>query len=325
MEEKSVTLSVHGNICRRNTLVLKFSAVKPAVWIAHRIAVKDEPISVIHGESHQVPSPPFAPWRLHLLFHALSGCVLALLHAFLQPLLVSIVDRIHQRSPCLGGDGICLALVIMFKVFRKGFVDLHSSSFPGPLSRSRRSNQRKKEGAAFPHPEKRPLGVFSTCWLGRTESCQLLHIHFKALLHRCLHRLIVLPMQQAVGCKRGIVILDDLVSIGEEIDMRQEQFCRVVIHPFSELRPHRGCEAVPHELIQLQYTCFDPFLQTGAFTQAARMLADIVLAVFARHIFGRVMKWAAVYPTASGFLTGLRHHQLLQRLQRRVSHEIVTA
>ena len=52
------------------------------------------------------------------------------------------------------------------------------------------------------------------------------------------------------------------------------------------------------------------------------MLADIVLAVFARHIFGRVMKWAAVYSTASGFLTGLRHHQLLQRLQRRVSHEI---
>ena len=35
------------------------------------------------------------------------------------------------------------------------------------------------------------------------------------------------------------------------------------------------------------------------------------------------MKWAAVYSTASGFLTGLRHHQLLQRLQRRVSHEIV--
>ena len=191
MEEKSVTLSVHGNICRRNTLILKFSAVKPAVWIAHRIAVKDEP---------------------------------------------------------------------------KGFIDCHSSSFPEPLSRNRRQNECKKEGAAFPRPEKRPLGVFSTCWLGRTESCQLLHIHFKALLHRCLHRLIVLPMQQAVGCKRGIVILDDLVSIGEEIDMRQEQFCRVVIHPFSELRSHRGCEALPHELIHFQNTRFDPFLQTGAFT-----------------------------------------------------------
>ena len=160
MEEKSVTLSVHGNICRRNTLILKFSAVKPAVWIAHRIAVKDEPISVIHGESHQVPSPPFAPWRLHLLFHALSGCVLTLLHAFLQPLLVSIVDRIHQRSPCLSGDGICLVLVVEFKILCKGFVDLHSSSFPGPLSRSRRSNQCKKEGAAFPHPENGPLVYF---------------------------------------------------------------------------------------------------------------------------------------------------------------------
>ena len=66
---------------------------------AHRLAVKDEPISVIHGESHQVPSPPSTPWRLHLLFHAMSGCVLALLHAFLQLLFVSVVDRIHQCSP----------------------------------------------------------------------------------------------------------------------------------------------------------------------------------------------------------------------------------
>lgn len=30
---KSVILSAHGNICRRNTLILKFSAVKPAVWM----------------------------------------------------------------------------------------------------------------------------------------------------------------------------------------------------------------------------------------------------------------------------------------------------
>ena len=111
------------------------------------------------------------------------------------------------------------------------------------------------------------------------------------------------------------------VCIGQE-ELR-DSFSELLMHPFSELRSHRGCEAVPHKLIQLQYTCFDPFLQTGAFIQAARMLAIIVLAVFARHIFGRVMKWAAVYPTASGFLTGLRHHQLLQRLQRRVSHEIV--
>ena len=114
------------------------------------------------------------------------------------------------------------------------------------------------------------------------------------------------------------------VGIGqEEMEELRFSFSELLMHPFLELRPHRGCEALPHELIQLQYTCFDPFLQTGAFIQAARMLADIVLAVFARHIFGRVMKWAAVYPTASGFLTGLRHHQLLQRLQRRVSHEIV--
>jgi len=53
----------------------------------------------------------------------------------------------------------------------------------------------KKKGAAFPHPEKRPLGVFSICWLGRIESCQSVHIHFKALLRRRLHRLVVLPMQ----------------------------------------------------------------------------------------------------------------------------------
>ena len=84
----------------------------------------------------------------------------------------------------------------------------------------------KKEGAAFPHPEKRPLGIFSIYWLGRIESCQLLRIHFKTFLHRCLHRLVVLPMQQTVGGKCGIVILDDLVPVGEEIYMRQEQFCR---------------------------------------------------------------------------------------------------
>ena len=30
--------------------------------------------------------------------------------------------------------------------------------------------------------------------------------------------------------------------------------------------PHRGCEAVPHELIQIQYTCLDPFIQAGTFT-----------------------------------------------------------
>ena len=29
----------------------------------------------------------------------------------------------------------------------------------------------KKEGVAFPHPEKRHLGIFSIYWLGRIESC----------------------------------------------------------------------------------------------------------------------------------------------------------
>ena len=111
------------------------------------------------------------------------------------------------------------------------------------------------------------------------------------------------------------------VGIGQE-ELRVS-FSELLMQSLSELRPHRGCKAVPHELIQLQDPRFDPFLQTGAFTQAARMLVIIVLAVFARHIFRRVMKWAAVYPTASGLLSRLRHHQLLQRLQRRVSHEIV--
>ena len=57
------------------------------------------------------------------------------------------------------GDGICLALVVKRKIFRKGFVDCHSSSFPEPLSRNRRQKERKKEGGAFPHPEKRHLAV----------------------------------------------------------------------------------------------------------------------------------------------------------------------
>ena len=37
-------------------------------------------------------------------------------------------------------------------------------------------------------------------------------------------------MQQAVGGKCSIVILDDLVPVGEEIYMRQEQFRRMGIH-----------------------------------------------------------------------------------------------
>ena len=43
-------------------------------------------------------------------------------------------------------------------------------------------------------------------------------------------------------------------------------FSELLMQSLSELRPHRGCEAVLHELIHFQNTCFDPFLQTGAFT-----------------------------------------------------------
>ncbi len=54
------------------------------------------------------------------------------------------------------------------------------------------------------------------------------------------------------------------VGIGQE-ELRVS-FSELLMHPFSELRPHRGCEAVPHELIQIQYTCLDPFIQAGTFT-----------------------------------------------------------
>ena len=54
------------------------------------------------------------------------------------------------------------------------------------------------------------------------------------------------------------------VSIGQE-ELRVP-FSELLMHPFLELRPHRGYEAVPHELIQIQYTCLDPFIQAGTFT-----------------------------------------------------------
>ena len=44
-----------------------------------------------------------------------------------------------------------------------------------------------------------------------------------------------------------------------------------------------------HELTQIQNTCLDSLLQTGAFTQEARILADIVLAVFTLHILWSVI------------------------------------
>ena len=93
-------------------------------------------------------------------------------------------------------------------------------------------------------------------------------------------------------------------------------------HSPSELRTHSVCKTVSYKLIQFQCACFDPLFQADAFTQAARMLTVIVLTVFAPGIIGRIMKRAAVYPTASRFLAGLRHHQLFHCLQRRISHEI---
>ena len=88
----------------------------------------------------------------------------------------------------------------------------------------------------------------------------------------------------------------------------------------------KGCAGGKKDLSVLQGTWYyDQYTEyefDGKGNGCMCMLAIIVLAVFARHIFGRVMKWAAVYPTASGLLSRLRHHQLLHRLQRRVSHEI---
>ena len=57
------------------------------------------------------------------------------------------------------------------------------------------------------------------------------------------------------------------VGIGqEEMEELRDSFSELLMQSLSELRPHRGCEALPHKLIQLQYTCFDPFLQAGTFT-----------------------------------------------------------
>ena len=47
------------------------------------------------------------------------------------------------------GDGIRLALVVKRKMFREGFIDCHRSSFPEPLSRNRRQNERKKRRGRF--------------------------------------------------------------------------------------------------------------------------------------------------------------------------------
>ena len=94
------------------------------------------------------------------------------------------------------------------------------------------------------------------------------------------------------------------------------------MYPLLKLRFHTGSKAIPHELTQIQNTCLDSRLQTGAFTKKARILAGVVLAVFALHIFGSVMKSISVYSASSRLVGGLRHHQPLHRLQRRVSHKI---
>ena len=54
------------------------------------------------------------------------------------------------------------------------------------------------------------------------------------------------------------------VGIGQE--KSRFLFSELLMHPFSELRPHRGCEAVPHKLIHFQNTRFDSFIHAGTLT-----------------------------------------------------------
>ena len=59
-------------------------------------------------------------------------------------------------------------------------------------------------------------------------------------------------MQQTVGRKCSIVILDDLIPVGEEIYMRQEQFHRVGIHfkvQFINGRPLRRTDLRREDVI----------------------------------------------------------------------------
>lgn len=77
-----------------------------------------------------------------------------------------------------------------------------------------------------------------------------------------------------------------------------------------------------HELTQIQNPCLDSLLQTDTFTQEAWILADIILTVFALHIFGSVKELPSVHSTSSWLMAGLRHHHPLHRPQRRVSHKI---
>ena len=110
------------------------------------------------------------------------------------------------------------------------------------------------------------------------------------------------------------------------VSVRQEKtrfsFPKLLMHPCLELLLHRGCEAVLHELSKTQNTSLNAFLQTGTFTQKTRILTVKALAVFALYIFWSVIKLTSVHSATSGPVTGLRHHQMLHRPQRRVSHKI---
>ena len=82
-------------------------------------------------------------------------------------------------------------------------------------------------------------------------------------------------------------------------------FSKLLTHPLLKLWFHRGGKAIPHKLTQIKNTRLNALLQTGAFTQKARMLAVIVLAVFALHIFWSVIelpsvKGGRIAPTAHG-------------------------
>ena len=110
------------------------------------------------------------------------------------------------------------------------------------------------------------------------------------------------------------------------VSVRQKKtrfsFPKLLIHPFLKLWFHSGCKAVPHELVQIKNTCLDSLLQTDTFTQEARILALIVLAVFALHIFWSVIELPSVHSASSRLVAGLRHHHPLHCSQRRVSHKI---
>ena len=67
----------------------------------------------------------------------------------------------------------------------------------------------------------------------------LLHINFKVLLHRRLHRLVVLPVQQAVGCEGGVVRMDDCLAVVEEVHIRDQPNGFFTVHDEAELVQRR--------------------------------------------------------------------------------------